>query len=261
MNAFGSTTSLKEKVISSLNKVYDPELDEPITDLGFVRDVKVSELGDVEVEIMTSMYWCSPNFIYMMLEDAKEAVSRIEGVKRVRIRILNHFDEDKLNMINEGRTFEQIYGEEAMDNLEDLRALFKLKALRRRLYRVVNVLTKHGLTLEEILALSPDEVKVEGECVTIRAGTKQVFVEDAQEVEALTRYLDLIKGLCRNVARFVVWSLDGKAPSLEELRTLVERGRSMNVNFGFNTALCAALLHSRINSPREDIKDCGPAQQ
>ena len=40
-----------DAVRDALGAVYDPELDEPITDLGFVRTVEVDRNGDVEVHL------------------------------------------------------------------------------------------------------------------------------------------------------------------------------------------------------------------
>src|SRR5881227_1880947 len=53
---------LKQSVLRALSTVTDPELDEPITDLGFVKDLSVSEEGEVSLDLVTSTFWCSPNF-------------------------------------------------------------------------------------------------------------------------------------------------------------------------------------------------------
>lgn len=74
-----------DAVYKALSKVYDPELDEPITRLGFVREVKIGD--SVEVVISTSTYWCSPNFIYMILEDARREISRALGIDPKRVRV------------------------------------------------------------------------------------------------------------------------------------------------------------------------------
>ncbi len=57
----------------------DPELDEPITDLGFVRSVEVDGDGDVEVHLRLPTSFCSPNFAYLMASDAKDALRRCRG--------------------------------------------------------------------------------------------------------------------------------------------------------------------------------------
>src|SRR3970040_2382478 len=66
--------------LRALSSVTDPELDEPITDLGFVKNVSIED-GVVSVDITTSTFWCSPNFVCMMLEDARDAISQVPGVR------------------------------------------------------------------------------------------------------------------------------------------------------------------------------------
>ena len=43
--------SLESRVIAALDTVYDPELDEPITTLGFVGSCVVTAEGDVDVRL------------------------------------------------------------------------------------------------------------------------------------------------------------------------------------------------------------------
>ena len=62
-------------VLRALDAVIDPELDEPITDLGFVHTVAVSASGDVEVHLRLPTSFCSPNFAYVMASDAKDALA------------------------------------------------------------------------------------------------------------------------------------------------------------------------------------------
>ena len=51
----------------------DPELDEPVTELGFVERVAVD--GDtVEVDFRLPTYWCAANFAFLMVDDIRIAV-------------------------------------------------------------------------------------------------------------------------------------------------------------------------------------------
>src|SRR5216117_106910 len=45
---------LKQSVLQALSTVTDPELDEPITDLGFVKELSVSNDGRVSLDLVTS---------------------------------------------------------------------------------------------------------------------------------------------------------------------------------------------------------------
>ena len=51
----------RDKVLDALSGVRDPELDEPVTDLGFVSELKVD--GDtVGIRLRLPTYFCAPNF-------------------------------------------------------------------------------------------------------------------------------------------------------------------------------------------------------
>ncbi|MFK4998550.1 iron-sulfur cluster assembly protein [Bacillus sp. N9] len=72
----------KEKqVYEMLDKVYDPELDQPLTELGFI-DRTIIKDDQVEVVFRLPTYWCSPNFAYIMAEDIKTYVSELNWVKK-----------------------------------------------------------------------------------------------------------------------------------------------------------------------------------
>src|SRR5689334_19966409 len=71
-----------EMVLTALETVRDPELDEPITSLGFVVSCAVSAAGDAQVRLRLPTYFCAPNFAYLMVADAYDAVSALPGVRR-----------------------------------------------------------------------------------------------------------------------------------------------------------------------------------
>ena len=70
------------RVLAALATVHDPELDEPITSLGFVGSCVVSDGGDVDVHLRLPTPQCAPNFAFLMASDAREAVRRVPGVAR-----------------------------------------------------------------------------------------------------------------------------------------------------------------------------------
>jgi len=79
-----------DAVWEAIDGVIDPELDRSLVELDFVRSVEVGE-GDVHVALRLPTYWCSPNFAYLMVGDAQEAVARVPGAERVRIDLVDHF--------------------------------------------------------------------------------------------------------------------------------------------------------------------------
>src|SRR5947199_9757917 len=105
---------LKGSVLRALSTVTDPELDEPITDLGFVKELTVSDDGRVSLDLVTSTFWCSPNFVYMMLEEARDVVSKLAGINEVRVHLNGHHDSERTNQaINSGPSLAACYGTEA----------------------------------------------------------------------------------------------------------------------------------------------------
>jgi metal-sulfur cluster biosynthetic enzyme len=53
--------NLEDRVLAALGTVYDPELDEPITALGFIGACTVSDRGEVAVRLRQPTPQCEPN--------------------------------------------------------------------------------------------------------------------------------------------------------------------------------------------------------
>ena len=76
MSAREGAATREAEVLARLAAVTDPELDEPVTALGFVERVAVAADGTVTVDFRLPTFWCAANFAYMMAEDMRDAVSR-----------------------------------------------------------------------------------------------------------------------------------------------------------------------------------------
>ena len=72
----------RAQVFEALGTVYDPELDEPITTLGFVGSCVVTGDG-VAVRLRLPTPQCAPNFAFLMAADACTAVRRLPEVRDV----------------------------------------------------------------------------------------------------------------------------------------------------------------------------------
>jgi metal-sulfur cluster biosynthetic enzyme len=122
------TSELAVRVWAALATVMDPELDEPITDLGFVRSHDVHD-DDVEVHLRLPTSFCAPNFGYLMASDAQDALRAIPGVGQVRVYLDDHHDSE---LINRGLAtmagYVGTFGSEAEDSLDELRLTFQRKA-------------------------------------------------------------------------------------------------------------------------------------
>lgn len=49
-----------------LATVVDPELDEPVTDMGFISRIHVDASDCVHVDFRLPTYWCAANFAFLM---------------------------------------------------------------------------------------------------------------------------------------------------------------------------------------------------
>ena len=87
----------ERRLLRALETVRDPELDEPITSLGFVASCAVSTDGDAQVRLRLPTYFCAPNFAYLMVADAYDAVSALPGVRRTEVVLEDHFASDVIN--------------------------------------------------------------------------------------------------------------------------------------------------------------------
>src|SRR5215831_15634552 len=83
--------------LAALATVRDPELDEPITSLGFVTSCTVSADGYAQVRLRLPTYFCAPNFAFLMVADAYDAVSAVPGVRSTEVVLEDHFASDAIN--------------------------------------------------------------------------------------------------------------------------------------------------------------------
>lgn len=240
--------SLKDRVFQALSTVTDPELDEPITDLGFVRGLSVSEDGRVSVNLVTSTFWCSPNFVYLMLEEARDVISKLPGVAGARVSLGGHHDADRINEgINSGKSFSECYPSEASDDLAALDRMIRTRALRSRLYSMATALSRSGITPEELLALSRHDIVVEGDGLVVKTRTRAARISDPADVQRVARYLSFLDGLGGTNGPLVIWDLEGNPPEAAEFASDLTLGRLAKANFSLNAELCRALLSSRLD--------------
>jgi len=129
--------SLRARALAALGTVYDPELDEPITTLGFVASCAVGE-DAVEVRLRLPTPQCAPNFAFLMAADAAAAVRSVAGERSVSVVLEDHYTGEEINgAVNRGDTFDGAFPGETAGDLAALRALFQRKALLARQSRLL----------------------------------------------------------------------------------------------------------------------------
>jgi metal-sulfur cluster biosynthetic enzyme len=142
---------------TALDAVLDPELDEPITELGFVHSVDVDGTR-VTVHLRLPTSFCAPNFAYLMASDAKDVLTALPWTSEVVVLLDDHHDSD---LINRGLALDAGYrgtfGHEAEEDLEELRQTFRRKAHQAAMERALTVLVRadseadlHAVTLADL---------------------------------------------------------------------------------------------------------------
>lgn len=140
--------TLQARVLEALGTVYDPELDEPITSLGFVGSVVVDG-GSVSVRLRLPTPQCAPNFAFLMAADASRAVWRVSGVTAVDVVLEDHYTGAEINAtVNAGGSFSDAFPGETRGELDALRALFQRKALLARQSRLLSEVPRRLADLE-----------------------------------------------------------------------------------------------------------------
>ena len=141
-------------LLDALGEVRDPELDEPITTLGFVASASLSETGDAAVHLRLPTYFCAPNFAYLMVADAYDAVSSLDAVRHTRVVLDDHFASDAINEGVAARAgFVGSFRGEAVAELDGLRADFLRKAVMAGTDQVCRPLVDAGATPADLAAL------------------------------------------------------------------------------------------------------------
>jgi metal-sulfur cluster biosynthetic enzyme len=205
--------SLRSQVLSALGTVYDPELDEPVTELGFVASCAVSGGGDVAVRLRLPTPQCAPNFAYLMAADAATAVRGVPGVGEVTVELEDHYTGAEINAaIGRGGGFDAAFPGETDGDLDALRSLFRRKALVAREGRLLAAATgPPPATLAELSGPDAERCRALRRELGIPAGDEAAaFVTgDGAPVQDLARFARMARltalsletngGLCRDL--------------------------------------------------------------
>jgi metal-sulfur cluster biosynthetic enzyme len=166
------------EVIAALGDVLDPELDEPVTAMGFIESVTL-RADDVEVVFRLPTYWCSANFAFLMATDMKGALEHLHWVRGTTIRLVDHFASRKINQgVSARQGFSQVFLGEAQTGLDDIRRVFGQKAFLSR--------------QERLLRLLAERWGIEGALRLTVGGLRRLLDHDDQEIRSLAlRYLGM----------------------------------------------------------------------
>lgn len=151
--------TLRDSVWQALGTVLDPELDEPVTDLDFVASCTVSGDGVATVRLRLPTFFCAPNFSFLMVADAYDAVSAVEGVTRAEIILQDHHASPEINGgVAAHAGFVETFDGEADADLAELRRYFLEKAVVAGQDRVAQPLVDAGAGPDELATTTLGQV-------------------------------------------------------------------------------------------------------
>jgi metal-sulfur cluster biosynthetic enzyme len=224
----------QEHVLAALDAVRDPELDEPVTDLGFVSSCTVSADGDVQVRLRLPTFFCAPNFAFLMVADAYDAVSGLEGVRRTEVLLDDHFASDTINRGIAARSgFADSFEGLADGELDELRSDFVRKAVLAGTDRVCRPLLAEGRTMDDLAVMTLGDVPRSADLDRLRARRSELGLP-ASDGSAL-----------------LVDATTGDAIGAEALPLHLRRTRLTRVNTEANGSMCRGMLSHRYGTRGE----------
>jgi metal-sulfur cluster biosynthetic enzyme len=179
-------TAVRDAVWRALETVRDPELDQPITELEFVSSCTVSKDGVASVRLRLPTFFCAPNFSWLMVADAHDAVSAVPEVTRADIVLEDHFAANAINQGVAARSgFAAAFGAQARAELDELRRTFLRKAALAGQERVARPLVDAGWTPGRLAGARLGELPPSPDLDRLRARRAEVGLPDRDEAPLL----------------------------------------------------------------------------
>lgn len=227
--------SREAEVWRVLARVADPELDEPVTEMGFVEAIEIDG-SDVTVQFRLPTFWCSPNFAFLMAEGIVRELAALPWVARGSVRLEDHMYAAEVNAAaNGGASFSEAFAALCDgDDLGALRAKFDEKAFQRRQESVLLRLRALGWSDAAIVAMTLRQLDA-------------IDFEDGEAHAQRPRYREALvrRGLARWPGDLAFRNWGGEPLAVEGFRDYLGRLRQVRLNMEFGGALCRGLAGSR----------------
>lgn len=221
------TGVLRDAVWAALDTVLDPELDEPITSLEFVKACTVSADGVATVRLRLPTFFCSPNFSWLMVADAHDAVAAVPGVTRAEITLEDHFVAEVINQGVAARSgFVAAFPGEATAELDDLRETFYRKAALAGQEKVARPLVNAGVGPEELAAARLGQLPPSRDLAWLRSRRAEVGLPHGDDAPLLLQP-------------------DGEPVTAAQVPLHLRRARLTGVSIEANGGFCRDLLAKR----------------
>jgi hypothetical protein len=191
----------------------------------------VSDDGVAEVRLRLPTYFCAPNFAFLMVADAYDAVSAVDGVVRTEVMLEDHFASDQINGGVAARAaFTQVFDGEAVDDLGKLRADFLRKAVLAGTDRVCRPLLSAGASVEDVAGMLLGEVPASADLDRLRSRRAELGLPAGDD------------------APLLIDPASGAAIGLDALPLHLRRARITRVSLEANAVTCRDLFAQRYRS-------------
>ncbi|HSK61402.1 MAG TPA: iron-sulfur cluster assembly protein [Actinomycetospora sp.] len=226
-----STAAAVDGVWEALRTVRDPELDTDVVSLDFVASCSVSDDGVAHVRLRLPTYFCAPNFAFLMVADAWDAVSQVPGLRDVDVELIDHFASDAINAGVAARAgfVTSMAGTEvgeAVDELHELRRNFTERALMAGTDLVVRPLMAAGATPEQVVAMTLGDAPASADLRRLRERRRELDIPADDDAP-------------------LVVDPSGRTVGLEALPLHLRKARSYQVGVDANTSICRGQLAVR----------------
>lgn len=226
-----TTDEVVGRVREALRTVRDPELDNDVVSLDFVASLEVDDDRIAHVRLRLPTYFCAPNFAFLMVADAWDAVSTVDGLTDVDVELIDHFASDAINRGVAARAgfVHSMAGTEvgeAVEELDTLRRQFTERALMAGTDLVVRPLAKAGSTPEELAAMTLGDAPDSADLARLRMRRRELGIPSGDEDP-------------------LVVDPSGKRVGVEALPLHLRKARSFQVGVEANTSICRGQLAAR----------------
>jgi len=232
------TVTSPERLLAALEAVRDPELDEPITSLGFVASCTVSVDGDASVRLRLPTYFCAPNFAYLMVADAYDVVSALPGVRVVSVVLEDHFASDAINDgVAAQAGFVRSFSGEAVRELDSLRADFLRKAVMAGTDQVCRPLLAAGTDPAALLEITLGEVPPSRPLTRLRERRAELGLPAGDD------------------APLLIDPRTGAPVSGDAMPLHLRKARTTRISIESNGSICRGMLQYRYDTPGQGEED------
>jgi metal-sulfur cluster biosynthetic enzyme len=220
--------STATRVLEELDRVHDPEVDQPVTSMGFIRSVVVSG-RDVVVRMQLPTYFCAPNFTWLMVEDVRIAAERVVGPGHATVELDGHFESERIsNGVGSGAGFAKTFAGQAVEDLDGIRDRFRRKTFLIRQEKVCRAAEDAGVDPDELCDLDLVDIA----CLDLPEFGKYLTTREELGIS------------CRHSAPFLV-AADGRPVGPENVRAHRRSASVMAVSFEGNGHMCRTLIEQR----------------